>query len=137
MTASKTARTRRPIASALGSTSTTLLITYSFANEAPHHVAAVRTPSAKYAVYSPWKEGTIEVDTSDQDFELYDYSTNSGQLELANLAGGGTGLQGEMSRLLENVVIPNEVRAPLPRNLRAAQQEGMEDFFARSAEIAP
>jgi hypothetical protein len=42
-----------------------------------------------------------------------------------------------MSRLLENVVIPNEVRAPLPRNLRAAQQEGMEDFFARSAEIAP
>ncbi len=114
-----------------------LSYTYSFANEAPHHVAAVLTPSAKYAVYSPWKEGTIEVDTSDQDFELYDYSTNGGQLELANLAGGGSGLEGEMSRLLENVVIPNEVRAPLPRRLRAAQQEGMEDFYARSAELGP
>jgi arylsulfatase A-like enzyme len=29
-----------------------LSYTYSFANEAPHHVAAVRTPAGKYAVYS-------------------------------------------------------------------------------------
>jgi arylsulfatase A-like enzyme len=114
-----------------------LSYTYSFANEAPHHVAAVRTPSAKYAVYSPWKEGTIEVDTSDQDFELYDYSTSSGQLELDNLSGNGTGLQTEMSGLLENEVIPNEVRAPLPRYLQPAQQEGLENFYARSAEIGP
>ncbi len=77
------------------------------------------------------------MDTSDQDFELYDYSTGSGQLELANLAGGGSGLQAEMSQLLENVVIPNEVRAPLPRHLQAAQKEGLEDFYARSAELAP
>ncbi len=114
-----------------------LSYTYSFANEAPHHVAAVRTPSAKYAVYSPWKDGTIEVDTSDQDFELYDYSSNSGQLELTNLAGKGSQLQTEMSTLLQSEVIPNEVRAPLPRHLRAAQTEGLEDFYARSAELAP
>jgi arylsulfatase A-like enzyme len=114
-----------------------LSYTYSFANEAPHHVAAVRTPSAKYAVYSPWKEGTIEVDTSDQDFELYDYSTGGGQLELANIAGTGSKLRDEMSALLQNEVIPNEVRAPLPRHLMAAQKEGMEDFYARSAELTP
>ena len=57
------------------------------------------------------------------------------RLEGANLAGGGSGLQGEMSQLLENVVIPKEVRAPLPRHLQPAQKEGLEDFYARSAEI--
>jgi arylsulfatase A-like enzyme len=114
-----------------------LSYTYSFANEAPHHVTAVRTPSAKYAVYSPWKDGTIEVDTSDQDFELYDYSTSAGQLELANLAGSGSALQTELSGLLQSQVIPNEIRAPLPRRLRAAQKEGMEDFYARTAELGP
>ena len=57
------------------------------------------------------------------------------RLEGANLAGGGSGLQGEMSQLLENVVIPKEVRAPLPRHLQPTQKEGLEDFYARSAEI--
>jgi hypothetical protein len=51
------------------------------------------------------------------------------------VAGDGSGLQAEMSQLLENVVIPKEVRAPLPRYLQAAQQECMEDFYARSAEL--
>ena len=114
-----------------------LSYTYSFANEAPHHVAAVRTPSAKYAVYSPWKDGTIEADTSDQEFELYDYSSNDGRLELANLAGRGSTLEAEMSALLQSRVFPDEVRASLPRHLRGAQKEGMEDFFARSAERVP
>lgn len=114
-----------------------LSYTHSFANEAPHHVTAVRTPSSKYAVYSPWKDGTIEVDSSDQDFELYDYSSDDGVAELTNQAGKGSQLQADMSALLENEVIPNEVRAPLPRRLRAAQKEGMEDFFARTAETTP
>ena len=42
-----------------------------------------------------------------------------------------------MSALLQSEVIPNEIRAPLPRHLRAAQTEGMEDLIARSAELAP
>jgi arylsulfatase A-like enzyme len=113
-----------------------LSYTYSFANEAPHHVASVRTPSAKYAVYSPWKKDTIEVDTSDQDFELYDYSSDGNQLELTNRAGGGSKLEQDMSALLQSTVIPNEIRAPLPRHLRAAQKEG-KDFFARSDELGP
>jgi arylsulfatase A-like enzyme len=114
-----------------------LSYTYSFANEAPHHVAAVRTASAKYAVYSPWNKDTLEVDTSDQDFELYDYSNSAGQLELESLAGRKTPLESQLSQLLQQHVIPNEVRAPLPRHLRAAQKEGLEDFFARSAELTP
>jgi arylsulfatase A-like enzyme len=111
-----------------------LSYSHSFADAAPHHVAAVRTPSAKYAVYSPWKDGTIKVDTSDQDRELYDYRTHGGQLELDNLAGHGTSLEASMSQLLEKTVIPQELRAPLPRRLRAAQAEGLADFYARTAE---
>jgi arylsulfatase A-like enzyme len=111
-----------------------LSYSHSFADEAPHHVAAVRTASAKYAAYSPWRDGTIQVDTSDQDRELYDYRTHGGQLELDNLAGKGTPLEVSMSSLLERTVIPHEIRAPLPRRLRAAQAEGLADFFARSSE---
>jgi hypothetical protein len=40
-------------------------------------------------------------------------------------------------QLLQSEVIPNEVRAPLPRRLQAAQAEGLEDFYARSAELSP
>jgi arylsulfatase A-like enzyme len=114
-----------------------LSYTYSFANEAPHHVAAVRTPTAKYAVYSAWRDGTIDVDPLDQDFELYDYSSRDGQRELVNVAGPATSLQTQMSQLLQTKVIPEEVRAPLPSRLAAAQQEGLEDYFARSAELTP
>ncbi len=114
-----------------------LSYTYNFANEAPHHVTAVRTPGAKYAVYSAWKDGTIEVDPLDQDLELYDYSSGEGRSELANVAGPASSLRSELSQLLESEVIPNEIRAPLPSRLLAAQQEGMEDYFARSAEVAP
>ncbi|MCW2971627.1 MAG: Choline-sulfatase [Solirubrobacterales bacterium] len=114
-----------------------LSYTYSFANQAPHHVAAVRTPTAKYAVYSAWKNGTIEVDPSDQDFELYDYSTGDGRRELTNLAGAGSKLQPELAQLLESKVIPHEVRAPLPSRLLAAQQEGLADYYARTAETVP
>ncbi|MCW3033024.1 MAG: sulfatase [Solirubrobacterales bacterium] len=113
-----------------------LSYTYSFANQAPHHVAAVRTQSAKYAVYSPWKHGTIEVDPLDQDFELYDYSTAGGRSELGNVAGSPSSLRTQMTAL-HSKAIANEVRAPLPSRLSAAQQEGFEDYFARTAESVP
>jgi arylsulfatase A-like enzyme len=111
-----------------------LSYTYSFADEAPHHVVAVRTPAAKYAVYSPWKAETNEVDSSDQDFELYDYTTAGGQSELANIAGAPSKLREKMAAL-QSSAIAGEVRAPLPSRLGAAQKEGYEDFYARSAEL--
>ena len=114
-----------------------LSYTYNFANEAPHHVAAVRTRAAKYAVYSRWKDGTLDVDPGDQDRELYDYGTAGGRRELENIAGRKTALEGTMSRLLENRVLPNEVRKPLPRRLGAAQEEGLGDFFARTSDTTP
>jgi arylsulfatase A-like enzyme len=114
-----------------------LSYTYNFANEAPHHVAAVRTRGAKYAVYSSWKDGTLDVDPGDQDRELYDYRTTGGRRELDNIAGGKTKLEQTMSRLLEQKVIPAEVRKPLPSRLRAAQEEGLADYFARTSDATP
>jgi hypothetical protein len=111
-----------------------LSYSHSFANEAPHHVEAVRTKNAKYAVYSPWRAGTIKVDSSDQDHELYDYRTQGGRLELENLAGKKSPLEDRLSHLLLETVVPHEVRAPLPRGLQAAQAEGFEDYFTLSAQ---
>jgi arylsulfatase A-like enzyme len=114
-----------------------LSYTYNFANEAPHHVAAVRTSGAKYATYSRWKDGTIDIDPGGQDRELYDYRTRGGRRELVNIAGKNTELERKMSRLLEQKVLPAEVRKPLPRGLEAAQEEGMADFFARTSDTTP
>jgi hypothetical protein len=52
-------------------------------------VVAVRTPQAEYAVYSPWKKDSNEVETDEgeRDHELYDHSTAVGQRELGNVAG--------------------------------------------------
>jgi arylsulfatase A-like enzyme len=114
-----------------------LSYTYNFANEAPHHVAAVRTASAKYAVYSRWKDGSLEVDPGDEDRELYDYRTQGGRRELENVAGRGTKLERTMAQLLDAKVIPGEVRKPLPHRLKAAQDEGLADFFARTSDATP
>jgi arylsulfatase A-like enzyme len=104
--------------------------------KAPHHVAAVRTASAKYAEYSRWTPSTIAVDPSDVDRELYDYGTARGRLELDNLAGRDDRLQRGMAQLLAGPVMA-EVRAPLPDALKPAQDEGMADYYARTADLTP
>jgi arylsulfatase A-like enzyme len=98
----------------------------------PNHVVAVRTPTAKYATYSRWKDGTLSTEKGDQDFELYDRRTKGGRLELDNIAGKGSALERKLSRLLSHEVLPNEVRRPLPKRLLAAQEEGRADYFSRS-----
>jgi hypothetical protein len=74
----------------------------------------VRTARAKYAVYSAWKDGTIEVDPLDQDFELYDYSSSDVQRELVNVAGPASSLQTQMSQLLQSEVIPTLALRSIP-----------------------
>jgi Sulfatase len=55
---------------------------------APNHIVAVRTPDAKLGVYSYWKPGSMDIDTSRPiDRELYDYSTPLGAREIDNQAG--------------------------------------------------
>lgn len=91
---------------------------------APSHIVAVRTPDAKFGVYSHWKPGGIDADPArDVERELYDYSTPAGLRELDNQAGRSPRQQG-LQELLDHEVMA-EIRAPLPAALQQAQEQGL------------
>jgi hypothetical protein len=90
-------------------------------------VIAVRTARAKYAIYSDWKAGSFELMTANQDTELYDYATVSGQLEIDNVAGHHV-LEQPLRKLLLEHVLPHELRAPLPAELGIAQAAGRANY---------
>ena len=98
-----------------------------YASNAPLHVTAIRTPKAKYAVYSNWKYNGNAVDTNGQERELYDYSSANGLLELDNLAARSP-LERALDAQLASA-IHSELREPVPRRLLAAQQDGYADYF--------
>ncbi|MFZ1163417.1 sulfatase-like hydrolase/transferase [Mycobacterium sp.] len=94
---------------------------------APTHIVAVRTPEAKLAMYSYWKPGGMDVDTTRPiDRELYDYSTPSGRQEIDNQAGRSA-KEAALQALIDHQVMA-EVRAPLPPSLNNAQEQGLADM---------
>jgi arylsulfatase A-like enzyme len=99
----------------------------SYAANAPLHVVALRTQQAKYAAYSSWQPGGIERLSAGEERELYDYSTDSGRLELHNTAGQSN-LEVDLHVSLERAV-SEELRRPLPARLDAAQARGFADYF--------
>jgi arylsulfatase A-like enzyme len=99
-----------------------------YASEAPRHVVALRTPRGKLALYSNWSAGSIAVEPAGAEFELYDYSSPAGRAELENAAGAAGALEEELWVTLEEVAIPDELRAPLPYALRAVQRRGLADY---------
>ncbi|MBX8689231.1 sulfatase-like hydrolase/transferase [Mycobacterium sp. 20091114027_K0903767] len=91
---------------------------------APSHIVAVRTPKAKLGMYTYWKPGSMDIDTSRPvHHELYDYTTDSGLQELDNVAGHSA-RQADLQGLLDHEVLP-ELRAPLPEFLNEAQEQGL------------
>ncbi|MGV0814488.1 sulfatase-like hydrolase/transferase [Mycolicibacterium boenickei] len=91
---------------------------------APSHIVAVRTPQAKLGMYTYWKPGTMNIDTSRPvHHELYDYTTDSGVQELDNQADRSA-KQAALQGLLDHEVLP-ELRAPLPDFLDEAQEQGL------------
>ncbi len=101
-----------------------------YAAEAPRHVVALRTSRGKLALYSNWSAGSIAVEPAGAEFELYDYSSPAGRAELENAAGASEALEEELWVTLEEVAIPDELRAPLPYALHAAQRRGLADYQA-------
>jgi arylsulfatase A-like enzyme len=99
-----------------------------YAAQAPRHVVAVRSPRGKLAVYSNWRPETVELEPAGQEFELYDYSEPSGRAELVNSAGAQDSLEAELWSVLESQVLPDELRAPLPSYLHAAQRRGIANY---------
>jgi uncharacterized sulfatase len=88
-------------------------------NKAPLHIVGLRTQAAKLATYSTWTPSTGEIEPGTLASEFYDYSTPQGVAELANTPDDPRAQQ-MLNTLLENL-IPNELRAPLPGRLAAAQ----------------
>jgi arylsulfatase A-like enzyme len=105
-----------------------------YAADAPLHVVAIRTPQAKYATYSNWPEEGILPLGQGQEFELYDYSTQSGRLELHNGAGESA-LEEELHAQLHEA-FEQELRAPLPRHLGPAHARGIADYFSTARHAA-
>ena len=106
------------------------LAPFGVGENAPRHVTAVRTPEAKFATYSYWTTGTIDIEAAGQESELYDYSAAPGQLELDNEAGSSP-LEPELAALLQEV-IDDEVRAALPATLVPAQEAGIAQYLQLS-----
>jgi len=107
-----------------------------YASNAPLHVTAIRTPKAKYAVYSNWKPHANTVQSAGQERELYDYSSRNGVLELDNAAGHST-LEPALDAQLTSAV-RHELREAVPARLRAAQKDGYADYYttAKGAALA-
>ncbi len=100
-----------------------------YAANAPRHVVAVRTPTAKLAVYSNWRPGTIEPEPSGHESEFYDYSSQEGRLELSPQGASASASEERLWGILEEEAIPNELRAPLPSHLQGARGAGLTQYF--------
>ncbi len=106
----------------------------SYAANAPLHVVAMRTPEAKFALYSHWPEEGIEPLSEGQEAELYDYSTASGRLELHNSAEH-TPLEASIRERWQKAFV-HELREPLPSNLEPAHGRGFADYFSTARTAA-
>jgi arylsulfatase A-like enzyme len=100
------------------------------AAEAPRHVVSLRSPQGKLTLYSNWQPGTTSVEAGGQESELYDYSSEEGQLELSSQQRSGSPLEDELWQTLEDSAIPGELQAPLPSALRPAQNDAFDRYFA-------
>jgi arylsulfatase A-like enzyme len=105
-----------------------------YAVNAPLHVVAIRTPTAKYAVYSNWDPKANTVQSAGQERELYDYSSRNGVMELDNVAGASH-LEPALDAQLASAV-GNELREPLPTSLQAAQRDGYADYYVTAKTTA-
>jgi arylsulfatase A-like enzyme len=105
-----------------------------YAAQAPLHVLALRTPSAKYAVYSHWSTAGIAPLAHGQESELYDYRTHSGRLELHNAAGHSP-LEESLHAQLQHA-LHAELRRTLPHHLGAAHARGFDDYFTTATAAA-
>jgi arylsulfatase A-like enzyme len=105
-----------------------------YAANAPLHVVALRTPTAKYVTYSNFTPGSLKEIAEGREVELYDYSTAAGRMELDNVAGHSA-LEAKLSAQLRRAVT-DELRAPLPKRLYAAHKRGVADYFKTAAKAA-
>lgn len=102
--------------------------------QAPWHISGVVTRKGKLGMYSNWVGDTVQIDTTGQEFEYYDYATREGRLELANTSSSAAAARAR--RALSQQLTPRELRAPLPRRYRgpaAVSRRLLEAFLGEVA----
>ena len=105
-----------------------------YAADAPLHIVAMRTPQAKFVTYTDWSPDTIKPLARGEEVELYDYSTQSGRLELHNSAGRSR-LEAGLREQYKHAFY-DELRQPLPTRLLAAHARGFADYFTTATHAA-
>ncbi|SAL87082.1 arylsulfatase A like protein [Caballeronia arvi] len=95
-------------------------------NQSASHIIGVRTEQGKLGTYSHWAPQTTTI-TGKSDLEYYDYATERGQLELENRYR--TPAARALHRQLIQDILPNELQAPLPGNLVAAQNTAQSRYL--------
>ncbi len=74
----------------------------------PGHIIGYRTQQAKLGAYNFWRAGSIAIEPQGMEAELYDYTTEAGRWELANVSGSQRGLYTQLNNQLFNNAIPNQ-----------------------------
>ena len=97
---------------------------------AKFHLLGLRTQDYKLGVYSEWKDGGTTIDRSTLETEFYDYGTAGGRLEVDNTPHDPRAARA--LKLLLDVLVPKEFRAPLPPGLRAPQTFSRTRYLAYS-----
>jgi arylsulfatase A-like enzyme len=105
-----------------------------YAADAPLHVVALRTPTAKYVTYSDWGPRGIAPQSAGQQHELYDYRTRAGRMELDNAAGHSS-LEAPLHAAMARAV-HHELRGPLPTHLHEAHGRGFSNYYLTATHAA-
>jgi len=97
---------------------------------APKHVIGYRTPVGKLGVYNHWAAGSLAPAATGQETECYDYATETGLLELDNIAPTRPPLYSQLAVELLQDAGPNELRNPLPAPLLSVQRAAIQAYLA-------
>jgi uncharacterized sulfatase len=87
---------------------------------APTHVLGYRTDEYKLGVYANWDPSTSNIALDSLELEFYDYSTESGRMELDSTPDDPR-VQPLVDQLIEHI-IPGELQQGLPAPFRGIQQ---------------
>ena len=101
-----------------------------FDSSAPWHVTCLRTAEGKFSTYSFWRENSTAILSEGQETECYDYATEAGRKEMANISNTTDERFVQLQQTLEEDALYAELRAPLPYHLTRAQVEARGDYLA-------
>jgi hypothetical protein len=102
-------------------------------NNAPIHIAGLRTKSAKLGTYANWLSETAQIVPGTMELEFYDYGTAEGAAELANTPDDPRAQR--MLGLLLNRLIPDELQERLPGALGLVQDISREAYLLLAQQV--